>query len=103
MSPGTSDDVLRQLEEDGLLRREGARYRTTRRWQSAMARAACRLLFAGDGGDCGDLRVPIAAALLDLRGDALTNEELARQIEALVPIEAAELDPRVYLDAPATP
>ena len=40
-------DPLAALEAEGLLRREGDRLRTTRRWQGAMARAAFRLVGAG--------------------------------------------------------
>ena len=85
------DALLATLEADGLLRPVGDAYRTTRRWQSAMARAAFRLVSAGMDGD--DLRVPIAAALVEIYGDALTDERIAELALALVPIEAAELAP----------
>ena len=85
------DALLATLEADGLLRPVGDGYRTTRRWQSAMARAAFRLVSAGMDGD--DLRVPIAAALVEIYGDALPDERIAELALALVPIEAAELAP----------
>ena len=82
---------LVRLEQDGVLRRDGERARTTRRWQSAMARAAWRLQSTGDTGD--DLRVPIAAALVDLYGDTVDSEGLIAAISVLLPIEVAELSP----------
>ncbi len=88
------EEALSRLEADGLLRRdERGDRRTTRRWQSAMARAAVRLLSqAPDGGD--DLRVPVAAALVEIYGAAAPDDELARMVMAMVTIEARELDPR---------
>jgi hypothetical protein len=56
-----------------------------------MVRAASRLYASGDGGE--DLRVPIASALVDIYGDALSVEELAVRTEALLPVETAELNP----------
>lgn len=94
MPPPTDADVVAHLEGAGLLWRDGDDLRTTRRWQGAMARAAWRLLGAGDRGDAGDLRVPVAHALMELLGRELPDEELARCVEAMLPIEAAELDPR---------
>jgi len=85
-------EVAARLEADGLIRREGEGYRTTRRWQAAMARAAFHLVRTSDGG--GDLRLPIAYALVDLYGTELANSDMARFIEALLPIELAELNPR---------
>jgi hypothetical protein len=82
---------LAMMEADGLLRREGDRFRTTRRWQSAMARAAFRLVGAGVDGD--DLRVPVAAALLEIYGVDEAEEYLADLVEAMLPIEARELAP----------
>jgi hypothetical protein len=80
---------LARLEADGLLRAEGDRYRTTRRWQAAMARAALRLLRAGEPS--GDLRVPVVSALVELYGDEYADGELARLAEVMTPIEATEL------------
>jgi hypothetical protein len=84
-------DPLVALEADGLLRREGDRLRTTRRWQSAMARAAFRLVGAGIDGD--DLRVPVAAALVEIYGIDEAEEHIAELVEAMLPIEERELDP----------
>jgi hypothetical protein len=84
-------DPLAALEAEGLLRREGDRLRTTRRWQSAMARAAPRLVGAGIDGD--DLRVPVASALVELYGIDAPEEHIAELVEAILPIEERELDP----------
>jgi hypothetical protein len=84
-------EPLAALEADGLLRRDGDRLRTTRRWQSAMARAAFRLVGAGIDGD--DLRVPVAAALVELYGVDAPEERIADLVEAMLPIEERELDP----------
>lgn len=86
-------DILVALEADGLLRREGDRLRTTRRWQSAMARAAFRLVGAGIDGD--DLRVPVAAALVEIYGMDEPEDLLAERVEVILPIEERELDPVV--------
>jgi hypothetical protein len=85
------DDALAALEADGLLRREGERLRTTRRWQSAMARAAFRLVGSGIDGD--DLRVPVASALVEIYGIDEEEERIAELVEAMLPIEERELDP----------
>src|SRR4051812_26074690 len=94
--------ALQRLEDDGLIWRSHAMLavppRTTRRLQAALARAAFGLYGRGEEDASFDLRVPIATALLELYGDALTNEELAGLVDALLPIEAAELDPRVHLE-----
>ncbi len=79
--------LLARLEADGLVLVEGGAARTSRRFQAALARAASRLQAAGAPFD---LRLPIAAALLELDG-ALDDEEIARRVEALLPIEAAAL------------
>jgi hypothetical protein len=95
-----ASDVLARLEADGLIRREGERYRSTRRWQAAMARAAFHMYGTGDQG--GDLRVPIVRALLEVYGD-LPDLEIVRFVEQLLPIEAAELDPRNHIAPRASP
>ncbi len=51
-----------------------------------MARAAMRLIAAGDDG--ADLRVPIADALVELYGTEVSDEVLADMIEVLLPIES---------------
>ena len=83
--------ALASLERDGLLRRESDRYRTTRKWQSAMIRASAKLYAAGDPGE--DMRVPIATALVEIYGETVPEEALARYVEALLPVEDAELHP----------
>ncbi len=76
------------LLDDGLIQRDGGRARTTPRWQAAMARAALRL--QRSGAPWQDLRLPIASALLERHPDA-TDEELAALVEAMLPVEEAEL------------
>lgn len=88
-----ASDPLAALEAEGLLRREGDRLRTTRRWQSAMARAAFRLVGAGIDGD--DLRVPVASALVEIYGIDEPEQHIAELVEAMLPIEERELDPLV--------
>ncbi len=90
-----SDEVrqaLARLEADGLIQRQAGCYRTTRRWQGAMARAALRLLEAGDRE--GDVRLTIVHALVEVYGNGCSDDELVRMVEAILPIEARELDPR---------
>lgn len=82
-------DALASLEERGLIRWDRGRFRTTRRFQGAMMRAALRLLAARDDGT--DLRVPIAAALIELLGDDRPDDEIAHLVAAMMPIQAAEL------------
>ncbi|HEY3818264.1 MAG TPA: hypothetical protein VGL81_13885 [Polyangiaceae bacterium] len=59
-----------------------------------MARAALRLY--GAGQDAADLRVPMAFAIVELYGAELPDEEVATLVEALLPVERAELDPRAF-------
>lgn len=80
--------VLARLEADGLVRSGPGGARTTTRWQAAMARAALRL-YRTDA-PWQDLRLPIAAALLDTCG-SLSDDELAALVEAMLPIEQREL------------
>lgn len=81
------EEILAALEAEGLVARDGAGVRATRRWQAAMARAARRLALEQAPWD---LRLPIAVALVELHRD-LSDEELARRVEALLPVEAAGL------------
>lgn len=90
----TRSDVLGRLAADDLLRREGDTYRTTRRWQAAMARAAVRLYEEGRRGDPSDLRVPIALALVEIYGADTPDDTLAEYVELMLPIEQAEVLPR---------
>jgi hypothetical protein len=69
----------------------GGVYRTTTRWQAAMARSALRLYRQGARDD--DLRVPVASALVELYGANLLDEEIAQLVETLLPIERVELHP----------
>jgi hypothetical protein len=94
-----AEETLQQLERDGLLRREQARFRTTRRWQAAMARAALRLSRTEEVRD-DDLRIPIVSALLELYGEALSRERIVELVEVMLPIEAVELDPRRAQERP---
>jgi hypothetical protein len=91
-------DALTRLAADGLLRAEGDRHRTTRRWQAAMARAALRLVQSGDTRD--DLRVPIVAAVLELYGDEIADDEAAALVAAMYSIELVELRPILAAQPP---
>jgi len=79
--------ALATLFADGLLRRDAERTRTTPRWQAAVARAAARLQRAG--APWKDLRIPIAAALVELY-PAIGDEKLVPLVEAMLPVEASE-------------
>ncbi len=83
--------AVARLLDEGVVSRDGGRLRTTRKWQGAMSRAAFHLLTAGDAFD--DLRVPVAHAVMEIFGDACPEEDLILLIEAMTPIEAAELGP----------
>lgn len=89
--------ALERLREDGLIRDDDGRPRTTPRWQAAMARAARRLMEAGEEGD--DLRVPVAWALVDLYGAETPDDELVDLVETMASIEAVELDPSAHLES----
>ncbi len=83
-------DPLERLVEGGLIRRDGERGRTTPRWQAALARAALSLHTSG--APWRDLRLPIAHALAELYPEA-PDDELAELVEAILPIEEAEIAP----------
>jgi hypothetical protein len=83
------EDWVARFTADGLIRREGDALRTTHRWQTAIARAVVRLV--RESGDGDDIRIPIAAALLDLYGNRFDDDQLAAAVAAMVPIETAEL------------
>lgn len=87
-----------RLLREGLVRRDVGGLRTAPRWHGAMMRAALRLLDAGDPGE--DLRVPVAAALLELLPDA-SDAEVAAMAAVLLPLEAAEAG--MAMDAPPQP
>jgi hypothetical protein len=59
-------------------------FKTTRRWQGAMARAALSLVHNSPHGD--QLRIPMAMALLELYGE-VADDELVAMMEVLVPME----------------
>lgn len=80
---------LERLERKGLVRWQEGVPRATRRWQGAMARAAVELLDAG--ATSGDLRLPIARALLDFFDVNEPVEALADLVEAMLPIQQADL------------
>ena len=81
-------EPLETLLSDDLVRRDGDRLRTTPRWQGAMARAALRL--QRGGAPWLDLRLPIAAALVE-RYPSASDAELAGLVEAMLPVEEEEL------------
>jgi hypothetical protein len=84
---GELHSALEELEKDGVLVREGARYRTTRRWQDAMSKAAA----ARDQDD--DLHAPIKRALAALYGDRTDEHALARYVSVLTAIETSNAPP----------
>ena len=82
--------ALARLEADGFIVADGPRWKTSRRWQRAMARAAVELWEQGDEG--ADLRVPIALALVGLYSTPPADDEtLVRLVEVMLPIEVASL------------
>jgi hypothetical protein len=81
--------ALARLETDGWIERREDAWKTSRRWQQAMARTAVKLYRAGDAGD--DLRVPIVLALLETYQNEVNDEGLADLTEVMLPIEAASL------------
>lgn len=100
MPDGSALEVLVAGE---LVRYEEGWVRTTRRWQAAMARAAARL--QQSAAPWTDLRLPIAAALVE-NYPCMTDEALAPLVEAMLPVEEAELEraglgssPRGFPDA----
>ena len=92
-------ESLEVLLAAGLIRRDGDRTRTTSRWQAAMARAAYTL--RRNEAPWKDLRLPIATALLERYPEA-TDDELAALVEAMLPVEEAELS-SAWGGAPAQP
>jgi hypothetical protein len=84
-TPVALSPALLTLEKDGLVVRDGDVFRTTRKWQGAMARAALQLYAKGDPGH--DLRVPIAHVMIELYTSELPDEQLVDLVEAMLPIE----------------
>jgi hypothetical protein len=95
--PEGNPAALERLVEDGLLQRDPQRLRTSPRWQAAMARAALALQRAG--APWTDLRLPIAAALLERYPD-LGDADLAPLVEAMFAVEEAEQPPLLGGAAP---
>jgi hypothetical protein len=93
--------ALTRLEADGFIVRVNDAWKTSRRWQRAMARAAVTLYEKGDPGE--DLRVPIAFALLEAYAGELDDEALIPLIEAILPIENAALGLSQSPQPPAGP
>ena len=92
VSPGQAEEAgaaLARLAADGFIVQRGPDWKTSRRWQQALARAAVKLYEAGDPGD--DLRVPIALAIVEAYAATLEDELLAQLVEAMLPIESASL------------
>jgi len=81
--------ALERLIEAGLIERDDGALKTTRRWQSAMVRAAGRLY--GDDAPF-DLRKPIAFALLEVFGAETDSSELVPLVQVMLALEARELD-----------
>jgi hypothetical protein len=81
-------DWPRRLERDGFLESTSAGLHTTKRWQAAMSRAALRLHTEGE--TLSDLRVPIAAALIEVYDD-VSDEALAEAVTVMLRIESTEL------------
>jgi hypothetical protein len=84
------EEALARLAADGWIETSaGASWKTSRRWQQAMARTAARL-YKEDPGD--DLRVPIAHAMVECYADAIDDDELlVALVEAMLPLEAVAL------------
>ena len=85
----TDEEVLVALAADGLLERDEDRFRTTRRWQGAMARAATKLATYEDPPT--DLRVPITIALVEIYGSSVDSETLADYVEAMLLVQGEAL------------
>src|SRR5262249_4679928 len=81
--------ALARLEADGWIEQSGASWKTSRRWQQAMARVAALLYERGDPGE--DLRVPIAHVLIDVYDGKVEDEALADLVEAMLPVEVMSL------------
>lgn len=91
--PALHDDLVRRLVELRAVSSDGGSLRTTRRFQAAMARAAAEAVRRRE--QRFDLRIPVAAALLELveagangNGEHLSDELLASLVELVVPLEA---------------
>src|SRR5262249_1082420 len=85
----TEATALARLAADGLIEPQEAAWRTSRRFQRAMARAAAALYQAGDPGD--DLRVPIPLPFMEEYGGKVHDEVLGELVETMLPIEQVSL------------
>jgi hypothetical protein len=84
------EQALARLSADGFIEKTAeSSWKTSRRWQQAMARTAARL-YKEDPGD--DLRVPIAHVIVECyEGEAEDDDMLVALVEAMLPIEAMAL------------
>ena len=82
---------LERLEADGFAEASPDGVRLTRRWHAALTRAAFRGL--AEGSELDDIRVPIAAALIEVYGD---EDELALAVGvgAILPLVMADMSPQ---------
>jgi hypothetical protein len=84
------EEALARLAADGWIEQTAeSSWKTSRRWQQAMARTAARL-YKEDPGD--DLRVPIAHAMVECyEGKVDDDDMLVALVEAMLPLEAVAL------------
>jgi len=83
--------TLDTLWKDGVLQREGERFRTTRRYRAARHRASASSVTASERVDRSN---PIVKALLDFYGDRRSIDSFASFVPVLHAIESAEKQPR---------
>jgi hypothetical protein len=81
------EEVVAQLTAAELVALHDGRLRTTRRWQGALARAAVRLY--AEGAPWKDLRLPIAAALVELL--STDDDTLVACVDVMLAVEVEEL------------
>jgi hypothetical protein len=79
---------LERLEDDGFVINTNRGPRVTRRWHTALARAALDLYREGQTLD--DLRVPLARVLVEHYGDE-PEPSITVALAALLPVVQAEL------------
>lgn len=89
--------AIARLGADGLLDvTDGEILGTGRRWQAAMMRAITTLVKSGEKNE--DIRLPIAAALLDIYDSNMETEALVSLVEVMFWVEAhlaaQTVDPR---------
>lgn len=81
------EEAIAQLTAADLVALLEGRLRTTRRWQGALARAAARLY--AEGAPWRDLRLPIAAALVELL--QADDDTLVACVDVMLAVELEEL------------